>query len=343
MGCAVDGSRCTIWAIYDQDVRWLGWIVVFVLVAVAGAGWLAVTPYGPSSETFVEIAPGTNTEGIGDALRKAGVIRSGVLFAALKKYRGGTLKAGEYRFDHPAPMTEVYARLRKGDVYTKTVVIPEGYDIFQVAKAVGDAGLLSEKEFLAAELQHPELVKRWNPMAASVEGYLFPDTYKFSRKATAVDMIAAMVKRFGQMAAKLGVEPRDAPRVVTMASLVEREVHIPSERAAVAGVFENRLALGMPLQTDPAVAYASELRGTWTGVIHQSELHSDSTYNTYTHAGLPPGPICNPGVAALQAAMHPLKSDYLYFVADARGNTTFARTLAEHTQNVAAYRAAGGK
>ena len=103
-------------------------------------------------------------------------------------------------------------------------------------------------------------------------------------------------------------------------------------------VFENRLAAGMPLQTDPAVIYASLLRGTWTGVIHQSELKSDSAYNTYTHAGLPPGPICNPGVASLQAALHPAKTDYLYFVADPNGTTKFATSLAEHSENVAVYR-----
>jgi len=124
-----------------------------------------------------------------------------------------------------------------------------------------------------------------------------------------------------------------------MASLVEREVKVPDERALVAGVFENRLRAGMPLQTDPAVIYASLLRGTWTGAIHQSELHSDSAYNTYTHAGLPPGPICNPGIASLRAAMHPASTDYMYFVANPDGSTRFARDLSEHSANVAAYRA----
>jgi UPF0755 protein len=126
---------------------------------------------------------------------------------------------------------------------------------------------------------------------------------------------------------------------VTLASLVEREVHVSGERPEVASVFENRLAAGMPLQTDPSVIYASLLRGTWTGVIHESELHSDSAYNTYVHAGLPPGPICNPGRAALEAALHPAKTDYLYFVADAKGATRFAATLTEHNANVASYRA----
>jgi UPF0755 protein len=218
---------------------------------------------------------------------------------------------------------------------------------------VAGAGLDSEADFLAAERAHTELIRQWSPRADSLEGYLFPDTYKFSRRATAVQMLAAMVKRFGQEAGSLGLlrvpthddeavmngAPGEVGRVVTMASLVEREVHVDAERALVAGVFENRLAAGMPLQTDPAVQYASMLRGTWTGVIHQSELHSDSAYNTYAHAGLPPGPICNPGLAALKAALHPVRSDYLYFVADAHGATRFSATLAEHNGQVEAYRA----
>jgi UPF0755 protein len=335
--------------------------VLLVLMVVAGAvvGFYGFLPYGPSGETFVEIAPGTGTVGIAKALERGGVVRSAAAFEALRAWRqvGGTgsqtLKAGEYRFDGPMTLAEVYDKLRRGDVYTVTVVIPEGFNIFDVAHAVAGAGLDSEADFLAAERAHTELIRQWSPRADSLEGYLFPDTYKFSRHATAVQMLAAMVKRFGQEAGSLGLlrvpthddeavmngAPGDVGRVVTMASLVEREVHVDAERALVAGVFENRLAAGMPLQTDPAVQYASMLRGTWTGVIHQSELHSDSAYNTYAHAGLPPGPICNPGLAALKAALHPVRSDYLYFVADAHGATRFSATLAEHNGQVEAYRA----
>jgi len=151
-------------------------------------------------------------------------------------------------------------------------------------------------------------------------------------------MLTTMVREFRQETKRLGMTPDEVSRTVTLASLVEKEVHIDRERPEVVSVFENRLAASMPLQTDPAVIYASQLRGTWTGVIHQSELRSDSAYNTYTHVGLPPGPICNPGVASLMAALHPAKTDYLYFVADANGATKFAATLAEHNANVAAYR-----
>jgi UPF0755 protein len=334
-------------------VRAFRWLLLLAVIVLAVMGFYALVPFGPAQEMFVEIAPGTGSAGIAAELERAGVIRSRYAFEALRlalemRGHGGTLKAGEYRFDHAASLTEVYARLRRGDVFTVTVVVPEGFNIFDVAGAVAGAGLLKDTgdakaEFLQAEMQHVELVKQWSPQAKSVEGFLFPDTYRFGRHATAVQILTAMTKRFGVEAARLGLDSRGdvttpMERVVTMASLVEKEVHLDAERPVVASVFENRLAAGMPLQTDPAVIYASLLRGTWTGVIHQSELHSDSAYNTYAHTGLPPGPICNPGLAALKAAMHPATTDYLYFVADANGATRFAKNLAGHNANVAEYR-----
>lgn len=329
-------------------MRLLRVLFVLVLLAAAAGAFVVLAPFGPSSEQFVDIAPGTTTAEMATQLKQAGIIRSAVAFEAMKAVHGGSLKAGEYRFDHPAALSEVYSRIRRGDVYTVTVVIPEGYNIFDIADAVAKAGLKNRDEFLQAERTNTALIAAWSPHAQSLEGFLFPDTYKFSRRAQSADMLATMVKRFTQMATRLGMEGTaskgaDVLRTVTMASLVEREVHVDAERPTVASVFENRLAAGMPLQTDPAVVYASLLRGTWSGVIHQSELHADSPYNTYAHTGLPPGPICNPGVAALKAALHPAHTDFLYFVADAHGQTTFARSLAEHNSNVAAYRAASGE
>ncbi len=321
-------------------MRFVMGMFVLVLIAAAMVGFFVYLPCGPAQETFVDIPAGTGTAAMAAQLQKAGIIRSRYAFEAMKAVHGGALKAGEYRFDHPATLIEVYARIRKGDVYTRTLVVPEGFNIFDVAQAVEAAGLGSKTDFLAAERKHVELIATWSPHAETLEGYLFPDTYRFSRHATPQMMLAAMVKRFGQMSAKLGLEDADVERVVTMASLVEKEVHIDAERPVVAGVFENRMAAGMPLQTDPAVAYASMLQGTWTGVIHQSELHSESAYNTYAHAGLPPGPICNPGVAALKAAMQPAKTEYMYFVADAGGATRFSKELQEHEAQVEAFRAA---
>ena len=158
-------------------------------------------------------------------------------------------------------------------------------------------------------------------------------------------MLRVMVKRFGDRAAKIGLVAGqvDVGKTVTMASLVEKEVSVDSERPMVAGVFVNRLRLGMPLQTDPAVVYAALLDGRWRGTIYQSDLASENAYNTYKHTGLPPGPICNPGIAALKAAMAPTETDNLYFVADANGHTRFSATLAGHDANVKSYRAAGGR
>ena len=320
-------------------------LIALVLLIGAVVGFYVVVPYGPAAETFVEIAPGTGTAGIGAKLEQAGVVRSRYAFEAVRAWKeidgsGGTLKAGEYRFEGGASVLAVYDRIRRGDVYTISLVVPEGYNIFDIAEAVQAAGLGSRDVFLKAEMSHVELIAAFagSTPAKSLEGFLFPDTYKFSRHATPEQMLAAMVKRFGQQMQHLGLTGTDIHRTVTMASLVEKEVRFDDERAEVASVFENRLAAGMPLQTDPAVIYASQLRGTWTGVIHQSELHSDSAYNTYAHKGLPPGPICNPGVAALRATLHPATTEYLYFVAGANGRTRFAVSLGEHNGNVAAYR-----
>jgi UPF0755 protein len=154
-------------------------------------------------------------------------------------------------------------------------------------------------------------------------------------------MVAAMVKRFRMAAAQLGL-PRtpELARTVTLASLIEKEVSVDAERGLVGGVFENRLRVGMPLATDPSVIYAALLEGRWRGTIYQSDLQSPSLYNTYRHAGLPPGPIANPGVAALEAAMHPATTKYLYFVADAQGHSQFSVDLKSHAAQVQAYRRA---
>ena len=154
-------------------------------------------------------------------------------------------------------------------------------------------------------------------------------------------MLTAMVKRFRQVSAQLGLSGSpDLARTVDLASLIEKEVNVEGERGLVAGVFRNRMAAGMPLATDPSVVYAAMLAGRWRGTIYQSDLQSDSPYNTYKHAGLPPGPIANPGVAALRAAMHPAETEYLYFVADAQGHSRFSAGLKEHEQQVQAYRQA---
>lgn len=317
-------------------------VLFLVLLLIVGAGaYVLLTPYGPSAETFVDVPAGTGVRGIATALERAGVVRNRYVFEAWHSFRHSTLKAGEYRFDHPVKVEEVYDRMVRGDVYTISVTIPEGYNLFDIAATVQHAGLASGDSFLAAARTDTSLISDLSPGAASLEGYLFPDTYKFSRHATPEQMLAAMVKRFRKEATSLGVTS-DVARTVTMASLVEKEVRVAGERPLVAGVFENRLAKGMPLATDPTVIYAALLEGRWRGTIYKSDLQSDSPYNTYKHAGLPPGPICSPGVAALRATLHPAETNYLYFVADAAGHSVFSADLKEHDTHVQEYRRAMG-
>jgi UPF0755 protein len=330
---------------WRPDLKFLGTLLLLVLIAAAAAGYVIYAPFGPHTETFVDIAPGTGTQAIAAQLEKSGVIRSRYGFDLLRIVAQGKLKAGEYRFDHAVPMTEVYGRIVRGDVYTVALTIPEGYNIFDIAQAVAAAGLGSRDAFLAAERQHTELLS-WLPQQGtppiSLEGYLFPDTYSFSRHATPVQILSAMVRRFHRASKQLGLNG-DVQQIVTMASLVEKEVNQDAERTLVAGVFTNRLAKGIPLATDPTVIYAALLENRWRGTIYASDLQSASLYNTYKHAGLPPGPICNPGLASLRAAMAPAKTDYLYFVSDAAGHSRFSTDLKEHAEQVQAYRKAQGR
>ena len=322
-------------------MKFLGVLLVLVLVAALVAGYILYAPFGPSTETFVDILTGTTSPAIAAQMQQSGIIRNRYGFLLLRLVKGGTLHAGEYRFDHPAPMVEVYARIVRGDIYTRALSIPEGYNIFDIAQAVETAGLGSRADFLAAERRHTELIAEWSPHAVSLEGYLFPATYRFSRHTTPEQMLTAMVHRFRQATVQLGLHrdnSSDIANTVTMASLIEKEVSQDSERPLVAGVFVNRLAKDMPLETDPAVIYAALLDDRYRGTIYLSDLQSPSPYNTYKHTGLPPGPICNPGVAALKAAIAPAATDFLYFVSDGAGHTRFSVDLKEHQQQVQAYR-----
>jgi UPF0755 protein len=315
-------------------------IFLLVLASVVWATYVVLAPTGPNTETFVEILPGTPTMQIAAELKQQGLIRSKYAFEAARLAKGGTLKAGEYRFDHPVKMSEVYGRLERGDVYTLTLTIPEGSNLFDIAQRIEAAKLGTKERFLAEARADVSLIADLDPGAASLEGYLFPDTYHFERRATPKQMVTAMVKRFRQEAATLGLRA-NYHRVVTVASLVERETPVDAERPLVASVFENRLAKEMPLATDPSVIYAALLDGRYRGTIYASDLQADSPYNTYRYAGLPPGPICNPGMASLKAAMNPARTDYLYFVAasaDPSGKSRFSATLEEHAHDVKEYR-----
>jgi UPF0755 protein len=315
-------------------------LLLFLLSAAGAAGFLLLAPFGPQTETFIEILPGSSTLRIGRQLEAAGIIRSQYAFDVQRWFRRGTLKAGDYRFDHPAPVAEVYARIQRGDVYTIAVTVPEGANIFDIANRLQQAGFGPAQKFIDTASQEASLVADLDPQAKTLEGYLFPDTYKIDPKEEMPQIAATMVKRFRQAAARAGLN-HDVHRIVTLASLVERETAMEGERRLVASVFYNRLDKQMPLMTDPSVIYGLEVEGQWRGAIHASDLQRDTPYNTYIHAGLPPGPIANSGMKSLRAAMNPAQTDYLYFVAagdNPQGKSLFAATLEEHNRNVAGYR-----
>ena len=330
-----------------------------MISALACAGWFAwavLVPVEPHGQTFVMLRPGYSTRHIAAELKSAGVIRSEEAFVLWRYIRHQrSLKAGEYLFDKAANTIDVQKRLRRGDVYFHTVVIPEGFTMFDIARAIEAAGLGPAQDFLKEAQTDTALIADFAPQAPSLEGYLFPETYQFSRMMTMQEMAAAMVKQFRQVARDLSLINSTAnssgdagtPGItlsieptVTMASIVEKETAVPDERPLVASVYYNRLARKIALDADPSIIYAELLAGSYSGALHHDDMRFASPYNTYTHSGLPPGPIGNPGKSSLEAAMHPAQSDYYYFVADAQGHHRFARTMAEHDKNVAAYRRA---
>jgi UPF0755 protein len=323
-------------------------LILVLLTVLAVGGWLAwalMTPVTPEGQKFVMLRPGYSTRRIATELEAAGVIRSRLGFILWHRiHRKQSLKAGEYLFDKKARTLDVYNRLVRGDIYVHTVVIPEGFTMFDVAQAVQDAGLGSSQEFLAVAQSNTGLISDLAPDAKTLEGYLFPNTYEFTRTQSMKDIAAAMVKQFRQVAEQIGLNPSgqnaDVQKTVTMASIIEKETAVPEERSVVASVYYNRLARNIALQADPSVIYAELLNGNYAGALHHSDMQFQSAYNTYTHPGLPPGPIGNPGRNSLEAALHPAQTDYYYFVSDGNGHHRFSRSLEEHNQNVAKLRQA---
>jgi len=318
----------------------LRFIAILLLAAGLWFAWALVIPVAPDSPQVLLFPPGSSSKSIAAELQRAGVVHSRFAFEllhyALPKKK---LKAGEYSFDRAASGLEVFERMARGDVLVHTVVVPEGYNMFDIAAAIEAAGLGSSKDFLAVAMHDTGLIRAIDPQAKSLEGYLFPDTYLFSRTMSMRDMAAAMVRRFQKEAQTLGLDA-DTHRLVTLASIVEKETAAPEERSEVASVYANRLSKNMALAADPTVVYAAELAGNYRGAIYQSDLQSSSPYNTYRAVGLPPGPIACPGVASLKAAMQPAQTPYLFFVAagDGSGHHHFAATFDQHERNVIAYR-----
>jgi len=325
--------------------RVLAILLILAASATVAYFWMVFTrPYKnfPSAGVFVTVPRGASQRAVARILKSQGVIRSAVVFEAYCRWRAGrSLKAGDYFFDHAVTPREVYDALANGRVYIKTVSIPEGYTMAEIAALLEQQGIIPRAAFLSAG-QDTSLIADLAPQARNLEGFLFPATYPFPRHPSPQDVAAAMTRRFRETWARLttqtGTGGRSVEEVVTMASLVEKETPLAEERPLVAAVFLNRLRLGRPLQCDPTVRYALQLEGRANGSLTLHDLRLDSPYNTYRHTGLPPGPIANPGEEALRAALEPAQSHYLYFVANTQGGHFFSRTLAEHNQNVKRYR-----
>jgi UPF0755 protein len=316
--------------------------LIAIIVVAAWLIWALWLPVSPAGQKFVMLRPGYSSRHIARELKSAGVIRSADAFVLWHAFhRRPSLKAGEYLFDHGASAIEVHNRLARGDIYVHTVVIPEGFNMFEIAKAIQDAGLGPAQDFLKVATTDTTLISDLAPQATSLEGYLFPNTYEFTRTQSMRDLAAEMVKQFRQVATEIGLT-QDVQRTITLASIIEKETAVAEERPQVASVYANRLASRIALQADPSVIYAELLKGTYGGALHHNDMQFDSAYNTYRHAGLPPGPIANPGKSSLQAAMHPAETKFYYFVSDGNGHHRFSSSLEEHNRNVAALRRAVG-
>ena len=319
-------------------------LLAFVLTAVGIRTYLQSTPptsgLAPAAATVVYIKPKTGVQDIALLLQDAGVIRSTWTFLALAYLQGSLkrLQSGEYEFTSGMSLFEILQKLESGRVVTHQVTIPEGFTAEDIAKLLAGERLADRDRFLAL-VQDPMVAARLEVAAARLEGYLFPDTYRLTRGMGEEEIIRVMVGRFRQSvppdfrerAARLGMGPHE---IITLASLIEKEARLNAERPVISAVFHNRLRQRMPLQSDPTAVYMVP-RGP--GRITASDLQRRSPYNTYLVQGLPPGPIANPGLASLQAALNPAPVNYLYFVAKNDGSHFFSRTLEQHQQAVRLY------
>jgi UPF0755 protein len=319
---------------------------ILVLLAAAGyAAWHDLhTPWlgWEGSEVFVEVEMGDPAGRIAGRLEEAGVVPSALLLRLYLRAtgQGGDLKAGEYRFSTPLSPVEVVAKIVRGEVHLYQLTVPEGLDLAEMEALLAASGYWSAGD-VARALARVDLVRDLAPEAESLEGYLFPETYSFPRSAGADAFVAGMVDRFRQV---FGPDLVEAARgrglsvheAVTLASLVEEEVRLAEEAPLVASVIHNRIDRDMRLEIDASVIYALRREGKYDPPLTRRDLAFASPWNTYQEAGLPPGPIAAPGSAALEAAVRPATTDYLYYVLipEGGGAHQFSKTYREHLRGV---------
>lgn len=315
----------------------------FCLLMGGGLAWYVLSGPAPSKNEAtraVVIKPQTGAFDIARTLKEAHVIRSRVAFLAVAVVRRTHrhLLAGEYEFVAGLSLLEIVRRLEQGKGFVHQATIPEGFAARQIAELLQEKGLVDQKQFMAL-LQDRLVLQQYGVDGPSLEGYLFPDTYRLVRGLNEEAIIGRMVQRFAEVfgsaeRARARELKMSVAEVVTMASLIEREAMAEEERPLISAVFHNRLRLRMPLQSDPTVLYSLS---RFSGKLTKANLQAPSPYNTYLHRGLPPGPIASPGRASLMAALYPASSQYLYFVSKNDGTHAFSNTLREHGAMVRRY------
>ncbi len=338
-----------------RRVRRIATLLVLLLVVallVVGGMLYTVQLMGPvtgnkdAPPVLVTIPAGRNARQIGEILARKHLIRSPLSFVFASRMDGlsGKMHAGHYELSPAMPPRQIAAQMALGETAQEVVTVPEGYTVRQIARRLAEHHLVDEARFLAlAQTGGRSFHARgWTPPDDNLEGYLFPDTYTVPKGASARDVIQIMLDNFARrVVTPFGAEaagfPGGLPAVVTLASLVEREAEVDADRPLIAAVYRNRLKAGMRLQCDATVQYALPEHKTR---LFYADLRVDSPYNTYKYAGLPPTPIANPGLPSIEAALHPARVGYLYYVAGPGGRHIFSTTLAQHDQAVARARMA---
>ncbi len=317
--------------------RWLlGGAIAVLLLSNAGAAllWRALTPLATDApEVIFSVAPGDTLAAVTRNLEAEQLIRSAVAAEWLARLRGlaGELRSGEYRLSATQRPRQILEQIAEGRVATWEVALPEGFNAVQIGERLEQARLVERDAWLTA-VRDPTLATALGVEGETLEGYLFPETYRLPRGLAAPQVAKLMVEQFhtvwqpiAPLAAERGLSMRE---VVTLASIIEKESGVPEERPLIASVFLNRLARRMRLESDPTVIYGIP---DFDGNLRRRDLEDDENpYNTYRISGLPPAPIANPGAEALRAVVEPAQSDYFYFVSRNDGTHIFSRTYREH-------------
>ena len=318
---------------------------IFFLLSMVFFLWFGLYFVQPAdktgSEQVITVEDGMTLRQVAVNLEKNRIIKNKTFFlswARLKGY-GRNIKSGEYRLSPAMAPVKIFDMLTRGIIITHPVTFPEGFTAGQIAEVLAQNKSISVERSAFLSLVHdPAILKKYGVSGTSLEGYLYPDTYQFSRRQSPESIIAVMVSRFNEVILpfkeRIGMSGMTLERVITLASIVEKETGRADERPLIASVFLNRIKKDMRLDSDPTVIYGIE---DFDGNLTRDDLRKYTPYNTYVIKGLPPGPISNPGIESIRAVLYPSDTDYLYFVSKNDGSHYFSRTLEEHNRHVAAY------